>query len=76
MYDLLNDENPLETIKNNIPEYIKRLIIAGDKNSTIKAKVIGFFMALGLSVSDPNELESEIELIRNNLKIDDDMEFK
>jgi hypothetical protein len=63
------DEDPMETIKNNIPKYIKELIIAGDRDSIIKSKVIAQLAILGLSLSDSNVLNEEISSIRRNLKI-------
>jgi hypothetical protein len=71
--ELLEDEPPsptIETINDNIPRYIKRLIIDGDEDSIIKSKVMAELMLLGLDFSDPSELDTEIASIRESLTID------
>jgi hypothetical protein len=66
------DTDPMESIMSNIPKYIEKLIIAGDKDSIVKAKVISELMILGLVLSDPNELDNEIASIRKKLMIDEE----
>ena len=71
------EDDPMETIQNNIPIYIKNQIMEGDKNSIIKAKVLAQLAILGLSLSDPDELDAEITLIRKNMEknnFEEDME--
>jgi len=62
----------LEEAKKDMENYartiIKALIMAGDKDSLIKAKVAAQLMALGFSVDDMDDLEAEIVLIRENIE--------
>jgi hypothetical protein len=66
----VEDKDPMKTIEDNIPKFIEKLIIAGDDDSIIIAKVTAELMILGLDLSDPSELEKEISSIRQNLLLD------
>jgi len=62
----------MESANKDMENYARAIIIdsimAGDKDSLIKAKVISIIMALGFNVDNADDLEAEIALIRENIE--------